>query len=86
MAKAIRSMKGPNGQPLNLEAFVLHTRYASIVTIGQFDSPDDPALQATRRLLIGMKGNVSEDQGGLRPATNAPTLFDNILPMPIPKP
>jgi hypothetical protein len=85
MAKALRAMKGPNGQPLNLEAFVLHTRNASLVTIGQFDSPDDPALLAMRRLLAGMRGNVSEDQAGLRPATNAPTLFDTLLPMPIPK-
>jgi hypothetical protein len=86
LAKALRAMKGPGGQPLNLEAFVLHTRYTSLVTVGQFDGPDDPALVATKRLLGGIKTNVSEDQGGLRPVMNTPSLFDNMLPMPIPKP
>lgn len=86
MAKALRAMKDKGGQSLNLEAFVLHTRHASIVTVGQFDGPEDPALLATKRFLTGMKLHVTEDQNGLRQATNAPSLFDNILPMPIPKP
>ncbi|QJW96004.1 hypothetical protein [Frigoriglobus tundricola] len=85
MAKAIRAMKGPGGQSLNLEAFVLHTRTASLVTIGQFDSPDDPALLATKRLLSGLSAHVSEDQAGARKSVNAPTLFDNMIPMPVPK-
>ena len=57
LAKVIRQMRGPgvNGQPgapLNLEAFVLHTRSASLVTIGQFDGPDDPALHATSVVVL----------------------------------
>ena len=71
---------------LNLEAFVLHTRYASLVTIGQFDGPDDPALLAAKRMLTSISMNVSEDQTGLRKVTNAPSLFDTMLPMPVPKP
>lgn len=86
LAKAIRAMKGPGGQPLNLEAFVLHTRNASLVTVGQFDAPDDPALLATQRLLSGIKTRVTEDAGGQRLAANAPSLFGNLAPMPIPKP
>jgi hypothetical protein len=86
MAKAIRAMKGPGGQSLNLEAFVLHTRTASLVTVGQFDAPDDPGLLATKRLLASINPRVTEDATGLRPATNAPKLFDNLAPMPIPKP
>ena len=65
---------------------MLHTRNASLVTVGQFDAPDDPGLLAAKRLLSGIKANVSEDQTGLRPVLNAPALFDNMLPMPIPKP
>ena len=86
LAKALRGMKGPGGQSLNLEAFVLHTRYASLVTVGQFDGPDDPALLAAKRMLAGLTMNVSEDQTGFRKVTNTPTLFDTMLPMPIPKP
>jgi hypothetical protein len=85
LAKVLRTLKGPHGEALNLEAFVLHTRTASIVTVGQFDAPDDPALLATKRLLSGIRANVSEDQTGLKPVRNTPTLFDTMLPIPIPK-
>lgn len=86
MAKAIRSMKGKGGESLNLEAFVLHTRTASIVTVGQFDGPDDPTLLATKQLLGGMKVKVTEDQAGTRAVMNAPALFENLVAMPVPKP
>ena len=80
-------MKGPNGESLNLEAFVLHTRSASLVTIGQFDGPEDPALLAMKRTLTKItQTKVSSDPEGLRPLTNMPTLFGNMMPMPIPKP
>lgn len=91
LAKAIRQMRGPgaNGQPgapLNLEAFVLHTRNASLVTVGQFDGPDDPALHATKRMLASMK--LFENAKGAPVAMNATSAmpFDSLLPMPIPKP
>jgi hypothetical protein len=86
LAKAIRAMKGPRGEALNLEAFVLHTRNASLVTVGQFDGPDDPALLATKRLLAGMQTRVTQDQNGFLPVTGAPTLFDAMMPIPIPRP
>ncbi|HEY1186433.1 MAG TPA: hypothetical protein VGE74_02200, partial [Gemmata sp.] len=92
LAKALRQMKGPagldgrGGQSLNLEAFVLHTYNASLVTVGQFDGPDDPALLATKRLLGSMKTHLSEDRAGARPVMNAPPLFTNLVAMPIPKP
>jgi hypothetical protein len=35
----------------NLEAYVLHTRFNSIVSIGGFESADDPNLRSTRDLL-----------------------------------
>ena len=86
MAKALRAMKGPKGEALNLDAFVLHTRHASLVTVGQFDAPDDPALLSVKRMLAGMQAKVSEDQTGLRPVMNAQSLFDTLLPIPIPRP
>ncbi|HEV3385918.1 MAG TPA: hypothetical protein VG097_13960 [Gemmata sp.] len=87
MAKMLREMKGPTGQPLRLEAFVLHTRNSSIVTIGQFDSPEDPAIVQLHNLLTSFKLNVTEDKTGVKQAPNAPSLFDaRMVPIPIPKP
>ena len=87
MAKMLREMKGPSGQPLGLEAFVLHTRYSSLVTVGQFDSLDDPALVQTKNLLNSMRLHVTEDKMGSKPVANAPQLFESQLqPMPIPRP
>lgn len=87
LAKALRAMKGPGGQPLNLEAFVLHTRHSSIVTVGQFDGPNDPALLETRRVLMGMKFNTSKDERGSAVTAMGQQLFgDNIVPIPVPRP
>jgi len=36
---------------VDLTAYVLHTRYSSIVTVGGFDGPDDPSLRATQEML-----------------------------------
>jgi hypothetical protein len=100
LAKALREMRGPGspgqpGQPLGLEAFVLHTRTASLVTVGQFDAPNDPELLRVKQLLSKITTRVTEDATGLKPVTNAPSLFGNPghetfttagLPVPIPKP
>jgi hypothetical protein len=86
MAKMLREMKDRDGKSLGFEAFVLHTRHSSVVTIGQYDSPDDPALQQTQNLLKSIKLNVSEDKMGVKQVGNAPTLFDaQSIAMPIPK-
>lgn len=86
LAKALREMKGPGGRPLGLEAFVLHTRTGSIVTVGQFDSPNDPALIEARRMLVNLKLNVSKDAMGAQPTGDKPEMFPNVFPVPIPKP
>ncbi|MBA4064683.1 MAG: hypothetical protein C0501_13410 [Isosphaera sp.] len=85
LAEALRGMTDPAGRPLNLESFVLHTRTASLVTVGQFDGPHDPALVSTKRLLSSITPRVSEDKSGQRPVANAPTLFGNLTPIPIPR-
>ena len=78
-------MKGPapNNQPLGLEAFVLHHRNGSMVTVGQFDSATDPALAETRRLLSRMNF-LSRDPH----ATGSTDQFlaETMIPIPIPKP
>jgi hypothetical protein len=87
LAKTLRLLKGPGGQPLNLEAFVLHTRNASIVTVGQFDGPDDPALLEMQRLLRGMTFMSSKDgpAGAMNPKAE-PFIGPNFVPTPVPKP
>ena len=86
LAKAIREMRSKTGQPLNLEAFVLHTRTASIVTVGQFDGPNDPSLIETHRLLVNMTFKTTEDKQGTRGVMNTGKVFsDNITPIPIPR-
>lgn len=35
----------------HLDAYVLHTKYASMVTVGAFESPEDPALRSTQEML-----------------------------------
>lgn len=90
LAKALREMKGPDKQPLHLEAFVLHTRNASIVTVGQFDSPNDPALLETRRVLESLTFNLSRDNRGTQLTGTGQKLFGDpdqpLLPVQIPKP
>jgi hypothetical protein len=36
------------------EAFVLHSKFSSTVTVGGFDGPDDPALRAMQDRLSAM--------------------------------
>jgi hypothetical protein len=83
LARTLRELKYPDGRPMGLEAFVLHTRTSSIVTVGQFDGPNDPELLRVQRILNSLK--VTEDQQGLKPAVQAPSLFDTMIPIPIPK-
>jgi hypothetical protein len=37
--------------PLGFESYVLHLRGGSIVTIGGFDSPDDPRMREVEKAL-----------------------------------
>jgi len=83
LARTLRELKYPDGRPMGLEAFVLHTRTSSIVTVGQFDGPNDPELLRVQRILNSLK--VTEDRQGLKPAVQAPSLFDTMIPIPIPK-
>jgi len=36
-----------------LDAYVLHTKYSSVVTVGGYDSLEDPSLRATQNMLAG---------------------------------
>lgn len=63
---------------LKLEAYVLHTRYSSVVTIGGFDSPNDPRLLQLKRYLMSIQWN---SDSGYKPLE----LFTQPLPMQVPQ-
>jgi hypothetical protein len=64
---------------LGFKSYVLHTRYNSIVTIGEFDGPNDPALFRTQEQLARMSfknGKTGE---------TAFNLFAKAMPMEVPR-
>jgi hypothetical protein len=66
-AKMLRHMK--------LDAYVLHTRFASIITVGGYDSLEDPALRSMQNIVANQ----------LRPKLDARIeLFPQPLPMEVP--
>lgn len=84
LAKALRDDRM---KPRPFDAFVLHTRNGSMVTVGQFDSPNDPALLEARRLLLSLRFNQSKDAHGTMMTGMTQGLFnDNIVPIPVPRP
>jgi hypothetical protein len=82
----VKALRSPKMKPHPFEAFVLHTRNASLVTVGQFDGPNDPALLDTRRTLMGLTFNLSKDEEGRMVTGMGQRLFgDNIMPIPVPR-
>jgi hypothetical protein len=68
--------------PRPIESYVLHIRNGSIVTVGTFDSPEDPALAEMQRLLQWTEFRI-EYKDGRPPETKR--LFDNVYPIGIPR-
>jgi hypothetical protein len=68
---------------MNLDAYVLHTRHGSVVTIGAYDSKDDPRLVQNQKRFTNFQF-VTQQQGG---AQRAPDIrfFPIPLPMEVPK-
>lgn len=63
----------------NFEAYVLHTRYYSLVTVGGYDRLDDPKLQQMQRQLANLKLK------GVDPR-QPPLLYAHPVPMEVPRP
>jgi hypothetical protein len=42
-------------ETMKLDAYVLHTRRSSVVTVGGFDGPDDPQMQQMQRQLANLQ-------------------------------
>lgn len=79
LAEALRH---PNMRPQRFESFVLHGRQDSIVTVGQFDSPEDPLLAEMWTKLYKLSFEVKYEDG--RP-TEFKRMFDVVIPMQVPR-
>jgi hypothetical protein len=80
MAKALRD---PDFKPHPFDAYVLHNVYGSLVCVGQFDSPSDPMMVETQRVLDGIRFTVGR-QDQFNPQQNV-RLFDPMFALQIPK-
>jgi len=69
-------------RPTPLESFILHHRTGSIVTVGQFDTPDDPELLKLQQTLRGMTFKVKDDKTKVETTER---MFDTVSPFPVPK-
>jgi hypothetical protein len=73
VARVLRLMK--------FEAYVLHTRTASVITVGAYDSPEDPRLQQVQRQLRSLTFQNSSDPR----AAQLLQFFAQPLPMRVPQ-
>ena len=86
MVIALRNMQPTKEAPVGpFEAYVLHTRYGSLVCVGQFDGPDDPALLKTQH-EIGLIKFVVKDKRHERlnlEVEKSVRLFDHLYAMKV---
>lgn len=71
------------------EAYVLHARYSSIVTVGGFDGTDDPHMrEVAESLVTRLKVNADAGQGGLdaQKLNRQVQLIGQPVPIPVPRP
>lgn len=66
---------------LHFQAYVLHTRTSSIVTVGAFDSMDDPQMQSTRQQLATLQQRLM----AANPKGDPLQMMPNPLPMEVPR-
>lgn len=89
LAESLRSQQmtqslQKRGLPVDsLETYVLHASTGSMVTVGSFDSLDDPRLQQTQRVLESLTFQIADTPGG--PPTRTERMFATVFPMGVPK-
>jgi len=66
---------------LHFEAYVLHTRTSSIVTIGGFEGPNDPGAERVAQQLAQLRQQVIAEKG-----SDLLQLYTPPLAMAIPRP
>jgi hypothetical protein len=65
-----------------MDAYVLHTRTSSFVTVGGFDSTDDPDIERVKRQVATLNSFVTKTkEGKIEPIR---LVFDNPVPMEVP--
>jgi len=84
-----RALRDPKMKPHPFEAFVLHHTHGSIVTVGQFDNPDDPDLLKVQQELLALTFEMRDkDQKPLVGPDGKPLVqrvFDGVNLFPVPK-
>lgn len=66
-AKSANNLAEFLNKKVNMEAYVLHTKFSSVVTVGGFDSLDDPRVQTVRAQVDRMNQDPRYDQFKLFP-------------------
>jgi hypothetical protein len=67
-----------------LEAYVLHTKFSSVVTVGGFDSLEDPNLLAMQRTLSERLPALENSMRRLNPTLQSMMFFPKAMPMKVP--
>lgn len=72
---------------LGFKAYVLHTRQSSVVTIGEFDGPEDPEMGRTQQRLarLSFQADPRSPNAGRFSKSNL-ELFARPAPMEVPRP
>ena len=85
--EVLRKLKTADGRDVSFDAHLMHHRTGTIVTVGQYDGPDDPKLLDDLRRVVGMTKNLNENKNNAPGAIiKAQTqMFGCAYPMPIPK-
>jgi hypothetical protein len=85
LAQLLRDMKF-NGQPVSLESYVLHDRYRSIVTVGSYDSQDDPKMKRDMQMLSKLSLQAMNDPKADAQLRSNVQFLSQPIPIPVPKP
>jgi hypothetical protein len=84
-----KALRNPEFKPRSYEAFVLHHRTGSLVTVGQFDAPDDPVMLQMADELKGLTFTpMDKEQKPLMGSDGRPQvlrLLDGAGAFPVPK-
>jgi hypothetical protein len=81
-AQAHELAKLLRGKQFDMDAYVLHTRTSSFVTVGGFDSTDDPDIERVKRQVATLNSFVTKSKDGkVEPIR---LVFDNPVPMEVP--
>jgi hypothetical protein len=85
----VAALRDKNMKPRPYEAFVLHHTHGSVVTVGQFDDPEDPQLLKLQQELLDLTFEMRDkDKKAVTGPDGRPLvqrLFDGVNLFPVPK-